>query len=154
MTMATVETINGQLVLNDADALAVIKAVERFNGLNLCKSIFDGAQERIEHFKSRAKIRGLSSDAIVIIIASVDDPHGGPLTEQLMPGNESLWNEIRAKGESPYSRGLATRQGIQSYLELFEPDAAAKLMNHAATAEPLVVVIAGGTADIYPSDPI
>src|SRR6185436_4774477 len=48
----------------------------------------------------------------VVVLLNVDDVHGGPIADMLMPGHN--WQEIRDRGEVPFARGLAMRSGIQN----------------------------------------
>jgi hypothetical protein len=138
-TRATVREIDGQLVLDDPDAVAVVNAIERHN----CRRLFEINAERVRHFRQRAKDRGLTADDVVVALLAVDDPHGGQLAEVLMPGFD--WQSIRDRGEVPIARGLAGRAGIQSALEMFDPQAAAKLRE---ATEVAVVAVDCGVAEV------
>lgn len=139
---AVVREIGGQLVLDDPDALALIQVVEKNN----CKTTFNIHIERIEHFKSRVKALNLSGQDVVIIIANVDDHNGGPIANVLMPGYN--WQAIRDNQEVPFARGIAKRDGIQGYLEMFDNHASEKLR---CMTELAVVVIDHGVAEIFPA---
>jgi len=118
---ATVREIDGQLVLDDPDAVEVIRAVGKHN----CRGTYEMNEERVEHFCNRIKEKGLSPADIVIVLINVDDPHGRYLADALMPGHD--WQSIRDQGQIPYARGLAKREGIQEIVETFDQDAAEKL---------------------------
>ena len=137
---AVVREVGGKLVLVDPDAVAVIKAVEKHN----CKNTLELNTDRVAHFKQRLTERGMTAAEAVIVVIKVDDVHGGPLAEVLMPGNN--WQEIRDRGEIPFARGLAMRDGIQGYLEHFDREAAAKLKNMTDIA---VVVVDHGVAEVF-----
>lgn len=139
---AVVREVDGQLVLDDPDAVAVIHAVGKHN----CRKTLELNADRVEHFKGRLKERGLSASDAVIVLLNVDDVHGGQLAEVLMPGHN--WQEIRDRGEVPFARGLAMRQGIQKALAFFDKDAAEKLQ---AMTEVAVVVVDHGVADVFPA---
>lgn len=139
---ATVRKVDGQLVLDDPDALAVIKAVEKHN----CKNTLELNADRVAHFKRRLKDRNMTAAEAVIVVINVDDIHGGPLANTLMPGHN--WQEFRDRGEIPFARGLAMRDGIQEYLEHFDCEAAAKLKDMTNVA---VVVVDRGVAEIFPA---
>lgn len=109
---AVVHEIDGQLVLDDPDAVAVIQAVEKHN----CRNTLDLNADRVAHFKRRLAERRLTAADAVIVLLNVDDIHGGPLADLLMPGYN--WQEVRDRGEIPFARGLAMRQGIQETLDL------------------------------------
>ena len=137
---ATVREIDGELVLDDPDAVAMIRAVGKHN----CKNTLLLNQKRVEHFVQRIPERGLTGMDAVIVFVNVDDAQGGPIANGLMPG--ANWQEIRDRGEIPFARGLAVRQGIQASLALFDPEAAEKL---AAIAGIAVVVIDYGVAEVW-----
>src|SRR3990167_7598907 len=121
-TGVVVREVDGQLVLDDPVAVAVISAVEKHN----CRNTLELNADRVEHFKRRLTERGMTPDQAVIVLLNVDDVHGGPLADVLLPQGHN-WQEIRDKGEIPFARGLATRDGIQEVLNVFDKDAAAKL---------------------------
>ena len=137
---AVVREINGQLVLDDPDALAVIHAVGKHN----CRNTLELNADRVEHFKRRLTDRGMTPVQAVIVLLNVDDVHGGPLADALMPGHN--WQEIRDKGEVPFARGLAMRDGIQEALGTFDNDAATKLRSMSDVA---VVVVDHGVAEVF-----
>jgi hypothetical protein len=100
--------------------------------------------ERVIHFKQRLADRNLDASQAVIVILNVDDEKGAILADALMPGQN--WQEFRDRGEVPFARGLATRPGVQEYLDAIDKEAAAKLkeMTHVA-----VVVIDHGVAEVF-----
>jgi len=137
---AIVREVNGQLVLDDPDAMAMIQAVGKHN----CQNTLKLNADRVVHFKRRLAERGMTADQAVIVLLNVDDVHGGPLADMLMP--EFNWQEIRDRGEIPFARGLAMREGIQEALDIFDKEAAKKLrgMNDVA-----VVVVDHGVAEVF-----
>ena len=137
---AVVRRVGGQLVLDDPDAVAVIHAVEKHN----CRNTFELNADRVVHFKNRLAERGMTADQAVIVLLNVDDVHGGPLADVLMPGYN--WQEIRDKGEVPFARGLAMRDGIQGALGTFDKEAAKKLKGMTDVA---VVVVDHGVAEVF-----
>ena len=137
---AVVREVDGQLVLDDPDAVAVIHAVSKHN----CKNTLELNADRVEHFKRRLAERGMTADQAVIVLLNVDDVHGGPLADVLMPGHN--WQEIRDRGEVPFARGLAMRDGIQEALGAFDKDAATKLQDMTDVA---VVVVDHGVAEVF-----
>lgn len=139
-TGAVVREVNGQLVLDDPEAVSVIRAVNKLN----CKNTVMINAERVMHFKRRLLERGMTANQAVIVLLNVDDVHGGQLAEILMPGYN--WQEIRDQGEIPFARGLAMREGIQEALEIFDKDAAKKLKNMSDVA---VVVVDHGVAEVF-----
>lgn len=137
---AVVSEVDGQLVLNDPDAINVIRAVEKHN----CRNTFEINADRVAHFKRRLTERGMTADQAVIVLLNVDDVHGGPLADDLMPGHN--WQQIRDQGETPFARGLAMREGIQGALDIFDKEAAEKLKGMIDVA---VVVIDHGVAEVF-----
>lgn len=138
--MAIVRSINGQTVLDDPMAEAVIGAVSKHN----CKSTLALNADRVEHFKRRLAERGETPADAIIVLLKVDDPNGGMLAQMLMPGHN--WQEYRDRGEIPFARGLAKRDGIQAALGIFDKEAAEKLhgLNEVA-----VVVVDHGVAEVF-----
>jgi hypothetical protein len=137
---AVVREVDGQLVLDDPEALAVIRAVSKHN----CINTFNLNVDRVEHFKNRLAQRGLTPNDAVIVLLNVDDVHGGPLANALMPGQN--WQEIRDRGEVPFARGLAMRDGIQEAIEFFDKEAALKLKEMAGV---VVVVVDHQVAEVF-----
>lgn len=139
-TGAIVREVDGQLVLDDPEAVALIRAVSKDN----CKNTLKINAARVEHFKRRLAERGMAAKEAVIVLLNVDDVHGGPLADALMPGHN--WQEIRNRGEVPFARGLAMREGIQDALSAFDSEAAEKLQKMADVA---VVVVDHGVAEVF-----
>ena len=143
---AIVHEIDGQLVLEDPDALGVIEAVEAHNrrqGKKHCEETLRLNQDRVEHFANRIAELGLDDSDVVIVIINVDDVHGAPIADLLMPGFN--WQEIRDRGEVPFARGLAGREGIQDVLTSFDESSAERL----AWTKGAVVVIDHGVAEVW-----
>jgi len=144
MTEAVVREVDGQLVLDDPDALAMIKAVEKFN----CIHTFTLNKDRIEHFKGRVVALNLTLDSILILVANVDTDLGQLLADRLMPGFN--WEAIRDQGQVPFARGMAGRDAIQEVLNHFDPEGAAvKLRDMPGLA---VVVVDHGVAEVFSAD--
>lgn len=137
---AVVREVNGQIVLDDPDAVAMIRTISKHN----CQNTLKLNEDRVEHFKHRLVERGMTADQAVIVLLNVDDVHGGPLADALMPGHN--WQEIRDRGEVPFARGLVMREGIQEVLEVFDEEAAKKLKGMSDVA---VVVIDHGVAEVF-----
>ncbi len=140
VTAAVVRKDNGEIVLVDPEVIAVIGAVGKYN----CKNTLEINSDRVDHFKQRLTERGMTADEAVIVLLNVDDVHGGPLADVLMPGHD--WQEIRDRGEVPFARGLAVRNGIQQALGIFDEDAAMKLKGMTEVA---VVVVDHGVAEVF-----
>ncbi len=113
-------------------------------GKHNCKNTLGINADRVEHFKRRLVERGMTADQAVIVLLNVDDIHGGPLADVLMPGHN--WQEIRDCGEIPFARGLAMRKGIQKALSAFDKEAATKLRGMTDVA---VVVVDHGVAEVF-----
>lgn len=96
-------------VLHDPDGLAVFKAVAKHNCLQALRD--PQHRDRVVHFTRRIAELGLSPRDVVIVVLNVDAPLGAELADVLMPGHD--WNAYRARGEVPFARGLATREGIE-----------------------------------------
>lgn len=136
---ATVREIDGQLVLADPDALAVIRAVHKHQ----CRAIARAQSERVAHFVGRMAAKGLTGKEVVIVLINADDRYGHELANVLMPTTD--WQPFRDRGEVPFARGLARREGIESALALFDEHAANKLRAHDGIA---VVVVDHGVAEV------
>lgn len=139
--MAEVREIDGQTVLIDDEAVAVIRAIEKLN----CQSILHANAERVSHFKRRLIQLGRDPKDVVVVLLNVDDVHGGPLAESLMPDHD--WQQYRDLGQVPMARGLAVREGIQNLLDLLDKEAAEKL--RAITTGVAVVVMDFGVAEVF-----
>ncbi len=139
---ATVREIDGKLVLDDPDALAVMRAVAKHN----CRNTYEAQGERVLHFQARAVQLGKTPADVVIVLINVDDPHGRLMADALMPGHD--WQAYRDRGEVPFARGLAGREGVQNMLRIFDAEAADKLSGYDATAV-AVVVVDYGVAEVY-----
>ena len=137
---ARVEMVDGQPVLIDPDAVAVARAVAKHN----CRATLEAQADRVEHFRRRAAEKGCSPAEVVITLIAVDDIHGRELADILMPGFD--WQAIRGRGEVPFARGLAAREGIQQALGIFDQEAADKLRAAAGLA---VVVVDHGVAEVF-----
>ena len=140
--MAVVRKIDGQVVLDDPAALAMIHVVGKQN----CRNTLELNADRVEHFKRRLAERGMTADQAVIVLLNVDDVHGGPIADILMPGYN--WQEIRDNGQIPFARGLAMRESIQEVIGTFDKDAATKLKAMSGVA---VVVVDHGVAEVFPA---
>jgi hypothetical protein len=141
---AVVREIDGQIVLDDPEALVIIQAVNIHNGKENCRNTLGMNADRVEHFKNRLAERSMTANDAVIVLLNVDDVHGGPLADALMPGYN--WQEIRDRGEIPFARGLAGREGIQEILGGFDEEAAKKLQAMSGVA---VVIVDHGVAEIF-----
>jgi hypothetical protein len=119
--VAVVKMVDGELVLEDPQAAAMIRAINKVN----CKGSLEENGDRVEHFKRRMGELNQTPEECVIVILSVDDPHGAEIADILMPDHD--WQQYRDRGEKPIARGLAGREFIQSALEIFDQEAAMKL---------------------------
>ena len=138
---ARVRKMNGQPILEDPMAVAVIQAIEKHN----CRHTLKLHMERVNHFIRRIAEKGLDVDEWAIVILNVDDPNGGPLAEVLMPGAD--WQPYRDRGETPYARGLCSREGLQEGLDLLDKEAATKLRE--TKDETAILVMDYGVIEVF-----
>lgn len=139
--MAVIREVNGQLVLDDPEAIAVISVINKHN----CEISFTLNSGRIKHFKERMIARDVTPQEFVIAFISVDDQYGGPIVDVLMPNYN--WQEIRDRGEKPFARGLVDRDFIQKGLDMIDKTAAEKLRKMKKGIA--VVVVDFGVAEIF-----
>lgn len=139
--MATVQPQeDGTFILIDPVAVGVIRAINKDN----CKSTLKMNIDRMAHFEARvSELKRTPADAVIVII-KVDDPNGGPIADALMPNCN--WQEIRDRGETPFARGLADREGMQEVLDSIDTEAATKLREMTGLA---IVVVDHGVAEIF-----
>ena len=138
--MATVREVDGQLVLDDPMAVAVVNAVNKHN----CSITLGQHGERVRHFLGRIEEKGLTGEDVVVVLLCVDDRHGAAMAEILMPDQD--WQVLRGQGIIPYARGMADREWIQEVLETFDKAAADKL---AAVKGVGVVIVENGVAEVW-----
>lgn len=139
--MATVERgENGELALNDPVAMGMIRAVGKHN----CKITFAANRDRVEHFRQRVDALGLSPATVVIVVINVDAIYGNLLANTLMPDFD--WQAIRDKGEIPFARGIAMKEGIQAFLSDVDKDAGDKLSGYLGVA---TVVVDHGVVEVF-----
>lgn len=138
---ATVRAIDGQPVLDDPSALALITVVDKRN----CKRVLDVQADRVAHFVRRIAEKGLSPKDVVIVLLNVDDVSGGRLAEILMPG--ANWQDIRDAGEVPFARGLVERPALQTLVEMLDAEEGKKLRE--ITEEAAVVVMDFGVVAVF-----
>jgi len=139
---AVVRYANGEIILDDPDALALLLAVAKHK----CNETFAENADKVASLKERISEGRLTSAQVVITIVNADDFHGRIIANEAMPGFN--WQEIRDRGEIPYARGLSLREKIQDFLNFIDVAAADKLrdMNEVA-----VVVIDHGVAEVFPA---
>jgi len=137
---AVVKEVNGQLILDDPDAHAMAKAIDKLN----CKTTLNLSADQVAHYQKRAVELSHTPETIVIAIIHVDDNHGGPLAETLMPNGN--WQEFRDRKEKPLLRGLVGREFMQDALRFFDQEAADKLRTMQELA---VVVIDFNVAEVF-----
>lgn len=140
---AMAREVDGQLVLDDPDALAMIKAVSRHN----CRLTFEGQIERVDHFKRRIAESGSSPNDVIIVLLNVDDPNGKRLADILMPGQDDMWQSMRAAGQIPFARGLAVREGIQEIVDVLDKEIGDKV--RAMVNKAAVVVVDHGAVEVF-----
>lgn len=142
---AYVKEVDGQLVLVDPVAAGVVQAVAEHN----CGDTLAMNSDRVAHFIERARVLGKSADEVVITVINVDTPIGGLLADALMPGFD--WQAIRDRGEVPFARGLAGREGIQGALDELYPSAGEALRDADGFA---VVVVDHGVAAVFKAEQV
>jgi len=130
---------DGQLILIDPVGAAVIKAVSKHN----CKNTLAINADRVEHFRNRVVQLGRNPKDTVIVLANVDDMAGSILAESLMPGFS--WDEIRARGEIPFARGLAARDGVVEFVKKVDPE----LVVDDDPQQVQVIVVDHGTCEVF-----
>lgn len=140
---AVVREVDGQLVLDDPDAEAVIRALAKHNCLNTLMMNDD----RVGHFGQRLTEKGLTVSDAVIVLLNVDDANGRQIADILMP--DFNWQEMRDQGQVPFARGLAGRAFIQEALGLFDTEAAEKLRGMVTASTVAVVVVDHGVAEVF-----
>lgn len=118
---AYITIVDGKTVLIDPIGYALLQAVNKSN----CKTTFDTHAERIEYFKKRVTEKKLDPKTVVITVINVDSPYGTDIAEALMPGFD--WQQFRDKGEVPFARGLAMKEGMVEMIAVFDKEAAKKI---------------------------
>ena len=147
---AVVREINGQLVLDDPDALAVIQAVDRHNkscAREACLETVKAHGDRVTHFKQRILARGFTPDEYVIVLLNVDDDCGKRLSDILMPGQDAMWQAMRNEGKVPYARGLATRDSIEKLVTGLDQEIGDKMTR--MKGKTVVVVMDHGVVEAF-----
>ena len=138
--MAYVKEVDGQTVLVDPIAYSVITAIAKEN----CKNTLMLNADRIDYFKNRIVEKVLNPEEMAIVVINVDDPHGLPIAELLMPNFN--WQEIRDKGEVPFARGLVYKNSMQEIINAFDTEAAKKISGGTGT---IVIVVDHGVAEVF-----
>jgi len=141
---AYVTEVDGKLVLVDPMACAMIEAIN-YRNKSLCRSTLEPQMDRAKHFARRVRELGRRPSEVVITMLNVDDPHGGAVADLLMPGHD--WQQYRDRGEVPFARGLAGRDGIQDILDELDPLEGQKLRE--AWAVNVVVVMDHGAVEVF-----
>jgi len=138
---ARVETDEkGDLILIDPAAAAMVKAVAKYN----CRATLEQQRERVAHFCGRILQRGMTPAEVVIVLINVDTEIGSVLADHLMPGAD--WQAMRDRGEVPFARGLAMREGLQAMIDVADSEAGSKF--RAMIDEIAVVVVDHGTIEV------
>jgi len=137
----------GDLVLVDPAAAGMIRAAGEHN----CRIRLEQQAERVRYFAQRLQDRGDDPAQIAIVLINVDDVHGRDIADQLMPGQDAMWQRFREQGQTPFARGLAGREGIFRCVECLNPEQAIKMQ---ALPGIVVVVIDHGTAAVFGIDEV
>lgn len=131
LPQAYLKVVDGQLVLVDPVAFEVLRAVKQYN----CRHTLAIQLERVVHFTRRIRDLWKNPAEVTIVLLNVDDPWGKTMADILMPGHD--WQQYRDRGEVPFARGLASREGMQGVLDEMSPKEGAKFRE----AGPVVTVI-------------
>jgi hypothetical protein len=131
-----------QLVLDDPDAFAMVRAIEKHN----CGIVFKDSVERVQYFKGRMSERRLDPKEFCIVLLNVDDRYGGPIANMLMPGHD--WQAVRDQGLLPIARGMASRGALSDVVLSFDKEAGEKLRNMEGI---VVLVVDRGVAEVFPA---
>lgn len=131
---------SGDIIMVDPVGVAVATAVGKRN----CQVTLKLNADRVAHFRRRTAERNDSGSEVVIVLLNVDDSNGRAIADILMPGHD--WQQYRDRGEVPFARGLAGREGIQKALRIIDTEAADKL---AAITGLAIVVVDHGTAEVF-----
>lgn len=138
--------VDGVLVLDDPDALAMMTAVARAN----CMETLRLHAQRTAYFRRRIVERGGTAQTMAIAVINADAPMGEQFATAC--GMPDGWTfPIRAARQTPFARGIVERAGLQDLLDHLEIDSAAMLRRCAGLA--LFVVDHGITA-IVDSGPL
>lgn len=141
---AYISKVDGKLVLVDPMACSIIDAINSHNK-SLCRSTLKLQLDRVKHFARRVRELARRPSEVVIVLLNVDDPQGGAVADILMPGHD--WQQFRDRGEVPFARGLAEREGIQGILDEIDPLEGQKLRE--AWAVNTVVVMDHGQVEVF-----
>jgi len=110
---AVVREIDGQLVLDDPDALAVMTAVAYHN----CRATLAAHGERVSHFQRRVRELGRSNATTLIVVINADEPLGEEVAA--VCGMPKGWADTyRAQRQIPFARGLVDRAEMQELLDV------------------------------------
>ena len=138
---AYVTIVDGKTVLIDPAGYALMQAVNKSN----CESTYLAQIERVQHFKNRIAEKKLDPKTVVITLINVDSPYGYEIAEALMPGHD--WQQYRDKGEIPFARGLAMKNGMIEMIALFDKEASEKINKIEGVP---VVVVDHSVAEVFP----
>jgi hypothetical protein len=134
---AYVKEINGELVLIDPVAEALIDAIGKDN----CFKTMKGQLERVQHFRKRMSELQKDPKEVVIVLINVDAPFGKDLAEALMPGHD--WQQYRDQDQIPFARGLAMKESVAKYVKNFDEQVYDLMIS---SNDETVLVIDHGTA--------
>ncbi len=138
---AYVDVIDGKIVLIDPIGYALVQAVNKSN----CENTYLAQIDRMQHFKNRIAEKQLDPKSVVITLINVDSLYGTEIAEALMPGHD--WQQYRNRGETPFARGLAMKDGMVDMVATFDKEAAEKITN---MQEVPVIVIDHNVVEIFP----
>ena len=138
---AYVTDVDGELVLVDPMACAIIDAINK----SLCSKTLEDQLDRVRHFTNRITELGKNPADVTIVLLNVNDPLAGQIADTLMPGHD--WQQYRDRGEVPFARGLAGRDGMQNILDEISPAEGDKLRG--AGDAVTVIVMDHGTVEVF-----
>lgn len=144
---AVVREVDGQLVLDDPDALAVMTAVAQHN----CRATLTAHGDRIAHFRRRAQDLGRSAETTMIVVINADEPLGEEMAA--VCGMPAGWADAyRAQQQVPFARGLVDRVGMQALLDTLGISAGNPAEALRATEGLPVLVLDHGVITIFDID--
>lgn len=138
---AYVDVIDGKIVLIDPVGYAFVQAVNKSN----CENTYLAQIDRIRYFKNRISEKQLDPKSVVITLINVDSLYGTEIAEALMPGHD--WQQYRDKGEIPFARGLAMKEGMGEMIATFDKEAAEKITK---MEEVPVIVMDHNVIEVFP----
>lgn len=128
--------------MSDAiDLLTAIGTADPSSGEMICHRTLLDNLDRVEHFKKRMEMKGLTSKEAVIVIINGNGGFGEELASVVMPEN---WDkEYREKGMIPYARGIMFREALGKVIADVAPE-----VSEAFSVEDKIVILVVEEPDI------